>query len=156
MKAKELNVELYFYGGALREPDPLNNTTLTVNDEQVWPGDELFSPAALQVGDEVALDIPSGQLTVTVYEIGDGENYIRVFGEGMWEGKAGGLKGGLSGCCDFDVLEYGTAIESSTLKPDQEVPYWLYEDVRSAASFAGQEKQEAMKRMFEVLIDLTE
>lgn len=84
--------------------------------------------------------------------------------DGVWEGKAGGLAGGLSGFANFEVIndfmpsEYmpparvAMVTKSSTLS--QPIPYCLYEKVRDLASAVEPDqwaKQALMQALFELL-----
>jgi len=161
MKAEKLEIKMKFFplrSGFLLGPDALNNTKLFIDGQKVWPeepGDDPFSPASISPGNTVSLEIPSGRLHFVVDDVERMDGQVSVFSDnaGTWEGRAGGLANGLSGCCDFEVLDLRAMVtRSSTLPEGEAVPYWVYEDVRSASSFT-RDKQDVMARIFAILLD---
>jgi hypothetical protein len=137
----------------LQRPDQRNQTTLLVNDKKVWPSNDVFNPAELE--GNVRLEIPNGTLEGKVSSLDEKDEEVTVFlSEATWEGKAGGLSGGISGCCTFEVLYGGFVVQSSTFPEERTVPYYLYEQVREVADVAASDewdKQRVMRAIFREL-----
>ena len=171
MKAQKLHIRFFFREGEEPEPDGQNRTRLYINGQLCWPiynedGDYIpFAPQDISPGDNICLRIPSGDLSCQVHTTWhEGGVFIASARDAEWQGHAGGLAGGASGICNFDVVnDYmpGTAEEialvTQTSACDGELAYSLYEAVRHLASYAApsskqKEKAAVMRRLLAVLL----
>ena len=169
MKATNLVARLHLTRFA-GPPDEMNWTTLHVNGQKIWPcGDEAFDTYTIAEGDEIVLDIPSGGLAGVVEVIYQFKEDFGALGitdsltvtlHAEWEGRAGGLAGGLSGICNFDVQnaylfdqeDPALVVESSAI--DHPVPLGIYEAVRELARVSPDREEEkplVMRRLFRAL-----
>ena len=141
----------------LTDPDGINH----------GGSDTVFHLPEWKVGDQFALAIPSGTFKGVV---GCVRNYgadesaqacavasvfggsqpsptgVRLSVTGEWDGKEGGLLGGLCAFGGFRAdLNYATVIESTLLPEGKEVPYPAYKWAKEAREMLGIDNEEAGK-----------
>ena len=78
------------------------------------------------VGDALAFTIPSGTFSGTVEHVRREPDDLRVIARGVWDGKYGGLTGGLSCYGVFELLGVYSDVDSSW----GTIPFEVYELIR--------------------------